>query len=165
MKIALASDHAGYAQLAGLREFLVELGHQPVDFGPAKLDPADDYPDFITPAAKAVASGDCDRGIVLGGDGQGEAMAANRVAGVRCAVFYGPAVARAMVDADGRHSHDPYEVVKLTRLHNDANMLALGARFLGMADIKHAAKLWLETGFSGETRHIRRIAKLDKGQR
>lgn len=162
MKIAIASDHAGYARLEMLREYLIELGHQPVDFGPHKLSPSDDYPDFIIPAAKAVASGECVRAIVFGGDGEGEAMAANRVKGIRCAVFYGPAVARQMVDANGRTSHDPFEIVKLTRLHNDANVLALASRFLLAADIKHAVKLWLETDFSHQPRHLRRIQKLDK---
>jgi len=90
MKIAIAADHAGFTLSAELKAYLVELGHSPVDFGPEKLDPKDDYPDFVLPAAKAVAGGLCERGVVIGGDGEGEAMAANRIKGVRCAVFYGP---------------------------------------------------------------------------
>ena len=91
MKIALATDHAGYAASEELLVYLRSLGHQCVDFRPADFDPDDDYPDFIMPAARAVASKACQMGIILGGSGQGEAMAANRIAGVRAAVFYGPA--------------------------------------------------------------------------
>ena len=161
MKIALACDHTGLEQLAQIEKFLQELGHECLNFGPKKLDPDDDYPDFITPAAEAVASGECSRGIVLGGSGQGEAMAANRVAGVRCAVFYGPAVPRRAVDAQGHTSHDPYEIVRLSRLHNDANMLSIAARFVSVEEMKQVIKMWLLTPFSNEPRHERRIAKLD----
>ena len=162
MKIALASDHAGFSQLKGLQEYLESLGHEVSNFGPKKFDPDDDYPDFIVPAAMAVAGGECERGIILGGSGQGEAMAANKVRGVRCAVFYGPAVPRKVVDAEGRTSHNPYEIVKLTRQHNDANMLSFAARFVAMSDIKQVIKLWLETTFSNDDRHRRRNHKLDE---
>jgi len=161
MIIALATDHAGFEQLKELQRFLELAGHVCKNFGPTSLAPDDDYPDYIFPAAKAVASGDCQMGIILGGSGQGEAMAANRVKGVRCAVFYGPAVARRPVDIEGDISHNPYEVVKLERQHNDANMLSLAARFVSLEDMKQVIKLWLETPFSGEERHKRRIAKLD----
>ena len=162
MKIALAADHAGFTQMAELKSFLTSLGYEFIDFGAPQLDPKDDYPDFVMPAAKAVASGECQMGIVMGGDGQGEAMAANRVKGVRCAVFYGAVTPRGVVDVTGRVSHDPYEVVRLSRLHNNANMLSLGARFLAVLDIKNAVKLWLETGFSEDSRHARRNKKLDE---
>ena len=162
MIIALATDHTGLEQLKELQEFLESLGHECKNFGPASLNPNDDYPDFIVPAAQAVASGDCQKGIIMGGSGQGEAMAANRIKNVRCAVFYGPAVPRKVVDADGRTSHNPYEIIILSRLHNDANMLSLAARFVSLEDIKQVVKLWLETNFEGEERHVRRIAKLDK---
>ena len=162
MIIALASDHAGYEQLKDLVEYLESLGHEVRGFGPQSLNPSDDYPDFIIPAAKAVASGECDRGIVLGGDGEGETMAANKIKGVRCAVFYGPAVPRAVVDAKGRVSHDPYEIVKLSRLHNDANVLSLATRFVALSDMKHVIKLWLGTPFSKEERHVRRIDKINQ---
>lgn len=162
MKIALASDHAGFEQLKELQEYLEENGYDCQNFGPQKLDPADDYPDFIIPAAKAVAAGECERGIALGGSGQGEAMAANKIPGVRCAVFYGPAIARGVVDADGRTSHDPHEIIKLPRLHQDANMLSLAAHFVNLADMKDVIKLWLNTPFSDEARHLRRIKKLDE---
>jgi ribose 5-phosphate isomerase B len=88
--------------------------------------------------------------------------AANRIKGVRCAVFYGPSVAKMVVDSNGRTSHDPYEIVKLSRLHNDANMLSLAARFVSLEDMKKVIKLWLITDFEGEDRHTRRIKKLDQ---
>jgi ribose 5-phosphate isomerase B len=162
MNIALATDHAGFEQLRELKEYLEDLGHECRDFGPAALNPDDDYPDFIRPAAQAVAARDCEMGIILGGSGQGEAMAANRLNGIRCAVFYGPAVAKGIVDVSGRVSHDPYEVIKLSREHNDANMLSLAARFVSLEEMKQAIKLWLETPFSEEARHKRRIKKLDE---
>ena len=161
MKIDLATDHAGFEQLKELQEFLEDLGHECQNFGPDSLKPDDDYPDFIIPAAEAVAKGDCQMGLIMGGSGQGEAMAANRVKGARCAVFYGPAVARKVVDAEGHTSHNPYEIIKLSRQHNDANMLSLAARFVALEDMKQAVKLWLETPFSDEERHRRRNQKLD----
>jgi ribose 5-phosphate isomerase B len=162
MKIAITSDHTGYEQLKDLETFIKSLGHEVQNFGPAKLNPDDDYPDFITSAAKAVASSECDKGIILGGSGQGEAMSANRFKGVRCAVFYGPAVPRKVIDAEGHTSHDPYAIVRLSRQHNDANMLSLAARFVALGDMKNVIKLWLDTPFSGEERHARRIKELDK---
>ncbi|MEK7561617.1 MAG: RpiB/LacA/LacB family sugar-phosphate isomerase [Patescibacteria group bacterium] len=162
MTIALASDHAGFEQLKQLQDFLESIGHKCHNFGPVTLTPDDDYPDFIFPAAKAVASGGCERGIIMGRSGQGEAMAANRIKGVRCAVFYGPAVPRRVVDAHGRSSHNPYEIIRLSRTHNDSNMLSLAASFVSLQDIKSAVKLWLETPFSAEDRHERRIKELDE---
>jgi len=162
MTIALATDHAGFEQLKELQVYLVSAGYVCKNFGPASLNPDDDYPDFIGPAAVAVASGECETGIILGGSGQGEAMAANRVKGVRCAVFYGTAVPRRVVDVNGRTSHDPYEIVRLSRTHNNANMLSLASRFVSLEEMKLAVKLWLETPFAGEERHQRRIEKLDK---
>ena len=161
MTIALATDHAGFEQLRDLQTYLESLGHECRNFGPKSLKTDDDYPDFIIPAAKAVAAGQCERGIVMGVSGQGEAMAANRLKGVRCAVFYGPAVPRKVVDAAGTLSHDPLEIVRLTRRHNDANMLSLAARFVGLEDMKQVVRLWLDTPFSDEERHKRRIKKLD----
>lgn len=162
MTIALASDHAGYEQLKELAEYLQSQGHEVKNFGPSNLNPEDDYPDFIIPAARAVASGECQRAVILGGSGQGEAMAANKIKGVRCAVFYGPAVPRKVVDASGRQSHDPYEIVRLSREHNDANILSLAARFVHLNDMRQVIKLWLETPFKNEERHQRRINKLNE---
>ena len=132
-----------------------------MDFGPKTLDIADDYPDFMFPAARAVANGECEVGIIMGGSGQGEAMAVNRIKGVRCTVFYGPAIAKTAVDAEGNKSEDPYEILKLSRQHNHANMLSLSARFLSLDEMKQAVKIWLETPYSGEERHARRVKKLD----
>lgn len=161
MKIALGTDHAGFEQLKQLKEYLAAEGHECVDFGPAVFDEADDYPDFIFPAARAVADGECEAGIILGGSGQGEAMAANRVKGVRCTLFYGPAVAKTAVDAEGTVSEDPYEILRLSRQHNHANVLSLSGRFLALDEMKQAIKVWLGTPYSDAERHARRVGKLD----
>lgn len=161
MIIALTTDHAGFDALKELKVFLQDLGHECVDYGPTQFDADDDYPDYIFPAAHAVAEGTCQRAIIMGGSGQGEAMAANRVPGVRAALFYGPVTAKVAVDAEGTMSDDPYEIIKLSRQHNDANVLSLSGRFLSLDEMKYALKLWLDTPFSGAPRHIRRIDKLD----
>jgi ribose 5-phosphate isomerase B len=144
MKIVLASDHAGYELKEVLKTHLVSLGHEVEDVGANTLDPTDDYPNFIVPAAHMVADGVCERGIILGGSGQGEAMAANRVMGVRAAVYYG----------------EPSDIVRLSREHNDANILSLGARFLAQEEALRAVDAWLAAPFSGDERHARRIQKL-----
>ena len=162
MKIALAADHAGFEKLKGLGFYLESLGHQCQNFGPPSFKPGDDYPDFVLPAARAVSSGEYQKAIIMGGDGEGETMAANRIKGVRCALYYGPAVPKSPVDATSRVSHDPLEIVRLSRKHNDANVLSLAARFLSINEMKQVVKLWLETPFSDDERHTRRIAKLDK---
>ena len=162
MKIAVSTDHAGYEALKQLKVFLQDQGHEVVDYGPRELDVDDDYPDFIFPAAQAVATGECEKGIILGGSGNGEAMAANRVKGIRCALFYGPVLAKEAVDAEGHMSDDPYEIVKLSRQHNDANMLSLSGRFLTLNEMHEAIRVWLETPFTGLDRHARRITKLDQ---
>jgi ribose 5-phosphate isomerase B len=162
MKIALATDHTGFEQLKLLQAFLESLGHSCQNFGPKEFTPEDDYPDFIKPAAEAVARGEFERGIILGGSGQGEAMVANRVHGARCAVFYGPVVPLRVVDAEGHQSRDPYSIVRLSREHNNANMLSLAARFVELDSMKDVVKLWLETEFTGEDRHERRVKKIDE---
>ncbi|OGL35073.1 hypothetical protein A3F65_01895 [Candidatus Saccharibacteria bacterium RIFCSPHIGHO2_12_FULL_47_16b] len=162
MKIALATDHAGYEQLKELKSYLQSLGHECEDFGPKQYDPDDDYPDFIMPAAKAVAAGQCQFGIILGRSGQAEAMAANRIKAVRCGLYYGPAVPIEAVDASGETSTDPYEVIKKSRQHNDANMFAIAASYVSVDEMKKVIKAWLETPFSNEPRHIRRHQKLDE---
>lgn len=162
MKIAITTDHAGFGALQQLDVYLQSLGHQTVNFGPKTLDMDDDYPEFMFPAAKAVANGECERGIILGGSGQGEAIAANRIKGVRAALFYGPVLAKTAIDAEGQMSTDPYEIVKLSRQHNDANILSLSGRFLTIDEMKTAIKIWLETPFSGVERHARRVKQLDQ---
>jgi ribose 5-phosphate isomerase B len=162
MKIALATDHAGFEQLKDIQEYLESLGHECYNFGPQSLNINDDYPDFIFKAAQAVAEGSCERGVVLGGSGQGEAMVANRLKGVRCALFYGPAVMGRIINNDGRVSSSPYEIIRLSRQHNNSNMLSMAARFVSLIDMKQVVKLWLETPFGEEPRHVRRIDKLDR---
>lgn len=162
MKIALSTDHAGFDQLKSLEEFLVSKGHECVNYGPKEFDAEDDYPDFIFPAAEAVANGECEAGIIMGGSGQGEAMAANRVKGVRCMVYYGPAKAVGAVDADGNESTDEYEILRLSKQHNNANMISFAARFVSQSEIEKAAMLWLNEPFSEAERHARRIGKLDR---
>ncbi len=145
MKIFLASDHAGFELKQKLIDHLHARGHEVEDYGPTRLNPADDYPDYITPCAKAVADTHDSMGIVAGMSGQGEAMAANRVRGVRAAVYYG----------------GPTDIIKLSRRHNDANMLSLGARFVAPEEATQAVDTWLATQFEHDERHQRRILKMD----
>ena len=164
MTIYLASDHAGFELKEKVKKFLVDSGYTVKDFGAHTLNPNDDYPDFIRKAALAVASDpEHSRGVVLGGSGQGEAMVANRVRGVRAAVYYSPAVAHtpseALAKGGAKDGGTPLSIITLSREHNDANILSLGARFLTEEQAIHAVKLWLETPFSNEERHKRRIAK------
>lgn len=162
MKIYIGSDHAGYELKEKLKTYFVELGHIVEDKGAFKYDADDDYPDFIRPVAEAVAGNTESLGIIMGGSGQGEAMCANRTAGARAIVFYGEALAKEAIDINGHKSADSFEIIKLARIHNDANILSLGARFLSFDEIKFAIDLFLATKFEGEERHLRRIKKLDK---
>ncbi|MEW5907732.1 MAG: RpiB/LacA/LacB family sugar-phosphate isomerase [Patescibacteria group bacterium] len=147
LKIYLGSDHAGFELKEKLRKYLKELKYQVNDLGNALYEEQDDYPDFIFPVARAVARdpNQC-RGIILGGSGQGEAIVANRIKGVRAIVLY----------------HYDKDIIHLSREHNDANVLSVGARFISEGDAKKAVKLWLETPFSGKERHKRRIKKIDQ---
>src|SRR5438105_758271 len=106
MKIALSTDHAGFEALKTLKDFLESQGHECLDLGPKAFEPDDDYPDLIFPAAQALANGEAERGIIMGSSGQGEAMTANRVKGVRCALYYGPAKPPGAVDVDGKTAED-----------------------------------------------------------
>ena len=157
MTIYLAADHAGFALKEKAKKFLIESGHEVTDCGAHKLVAGDDYPVYMGKAAEAVADDPGSRGIIFGGSGQGEAMVANRTPGVRAAVFYGPEVAKAAVDAEGRQSADPFEILKLERAHNDSNMLSIGARFVSEVDALKAIQIWLATPFSRSERHERRI--------
>lgn len=145
MKVHLATDHAGLELKDKIKLYLIELGHEVIDHGAYEFDALDDYPDFIFPCAKAVAEDQESRGIILGGSGQGEAMAANRIKGIRAAVFY----------------NGPEEIIKLSRQHNNANILSLGARFMTEEEIYRIIKIWFGEDFEGG-RHQRRIEKLDK---
>ncbi len=153
MKIFLAADHAGFALKQALAEHIRTLGHEVEDMGAFTENPDDDYPDFVTPLARAVASDATARGIIVGGSGQGEAMCANRIRGVRAAVFYGPC--RDVLRPDMMNT----DIVKLAREHNDANVLSIGARFVSGEDADLAVRIFLETPFSASTRHARRLAK------
>lgn len=142
MKIALGADHAGFRTKERIKVFLENQGHTVMDFGTHSEEPVD-YPDFIRPAAKAVASGECERGIILGGSGNGEAMVANRIPGIRCAVCWSVPSA------------------KLARQHNDANMISIGARLIEEPLALQIVETWLKTPFEGG-RHVRRIRKIDE---
>jgi ribose 5-phosphate isomerase B len=151
-KIYIGTDHAGFKLKQELVSFIKELGFQVVDCGAYKYEKEDDYPDYISPVAKAVAlNPEHNIGIILGGSGQGEAIVANRYPNVRAIVFYGD---------PGLFPKD--DIIKLGRLHNDSNILSLGARFLNLKDAKVAVEVWLGTNFSGEERHVRRIKKIEK---
>lgn len=141
MKIALATDHAGFEYKEKIREHLTAKGHFVEDFGTYSSERVD-YPDFIRPAAKAVATGNCERGIVLGGSGNGEAIAANRFRGIRCAVCWNE------------------ESARLARLHNDANMISLGQRMMSLETALAIVDIWLETEFESG-RHVERLKKLE----
>ncbi len=146
MTIFITSDHAGFKLKNILGAYLADHGYMVIDRGPEIYDSGDDYPDFAFQVAEDVARDPHSaRGIVIGGSGQGEAMAANRVKGIRAAVYYG-----------GKK-----DIIRLSREHNDANILSFGARFVDEDEAKQAAVLWLETQFSGDARHVRRIRKLD----
>lgn len=162
MKVYLATDHAGFELKNKLVEFLKKEGYDAEDCGPDTYDKDDDYPDFISKAAKKVSENPEEFGIVLGGSGQGEAIVANKFKNVRCALFYGPVIPAASTDISGKQSDDPLEMLRLTREHNNSNMLSLGVRFLSEQDAFNAVKLFLESKYSGEERHARRIEKIKK---
>lgn len=161
MKVYLATDHTGFALKNKVKQFLTVKGYEVEDCGAFSSDPHDDYPDFIGKAAEKVAQNpENARGIIFGGSGEGEAMVANKYKGVRCALFYAPAVPVAAADISGRVSSDPFEIIRLSREHNNANMLSLSSRFLLEADVMSAILLWLETPFSSDERHRRRVEKI-----
>jgi len=163
MIIYLATDHAGFALKEKVKKFLIDSGYTVEDCGAHTLNPDDDYPDFIRIAAEAVSkceqekkeTGDLSRAcraIIFGGSGQGEAMVANRIKRVRAVVYYGePSVALA------KDEEPKLSIIKLSREHNDANILSIGARFMSEKKALQAIDLWLTTSFSEEERHKRRI--------
>lgn len=162
MKVYLATDHAGFELKNKLVEFLKSEGFDAEDCGPFEYDKNDDYPDWISKAAEKVSGNPDSFGIVLGGSGQGEAIVANKFKNVRCALFYGPVIPPVAIDITGDTSDDPYEMLRLTREHNNSNMLSLGVRFLTEQDAMNAAKLFLQSKYSAEERHARRIEKIKK---
>jgi len=147
MKIVLATDHAGFELKEKIKQYLINNNIEVKDFGAFVYDKNDDYPDFIFPAAKYVSDNSNVKGIIFGGSGQGEAISANRILGVRAAVYYG----------------SKNEIIDLSRQHNDANILSMGARFISKEEAIEAINSWLKIEFEGG-RHKRRIEKLDKIQ-
>jgi ribose 5-phosphate isomerase B len=142
MKISLGTDHAGFHHKEKVKALLEQLGHEVKDFGTFSEE-AVDYPVFVRPAAEAVAKGECERGIVFGGSGNGEAMAANKVRGVRCALCWNE------------------ETARLSRQHNDANVLSMGERVIPEETALAIVRVWLTTDFEGG-RHAKRIAQLER---
>lgn len=142
MKIAIGSDHAGFEYKEKIKVLLTSLGHEVRDFGTSSNEPVD-YPLFIRPTAEAVARGECDRGIVLGGSGNGEAIVANKVRGIRCALCWS------------------LETARLAREHNDSNVLSIGERMIPLDLTLEIVRVWLETPFEGG-RHARRIAEIEQ---
>ena len=164
--IFIAADHAGYELKNKLIEHLESKGYQIEDCGAYQFDPNDDYPDFVGKAAQAVSKNpNEDRGIVIGGSGQAEAITANKFKNIRAALFYGKTDFVKVADINGRESADPYEIVRLSREHNDTNVLSLAARFLSEDEAKEAVDLWLSTKFDRASRHQRRHDKIAKIER
>lgn len=143
MKIAIGSDHAGFHHKEAIKHFLTALGHEVIDKGTDAETPSVDYPRFIRPVAEAVAAGDVERGVVLGGSGNGEAMMANRIKGVRAALCWNE------------------ESARLGRQHNDANVISIGERMMSQETALKLVQIWLDTPFEGG-RHQLRIQELDE---
>jgi len=143
--IHLATDHAGFEMKEFIISALEELGYQIQDHGAFEYDEGDDYPDFISLAAQAVSDNPDDRAIIFGGSGQGEAIAANRYSNVRATTYY----------------HFDPEIIKLSREHNNANILSIGTRFLSNEEVLESVLFWLEIPFTEEERHQRRIEKIE----
>lgn len=143
MKIAIGSDHAGFRYKEAIRQYLTNLGHEVIDKGTYAETPSVDYPVYIRPVAEAVAAGDVDRGIVLGGSGNGEAIMANRIKGVRCGLCWNE------------------ESARLCRQHNDANVMSIGERMMSEETALNLVQIWLDTPFEGG-RHLARIQQLDQ---
>lgn len=142
MKIYFATDHAGFELKEALIPYVESLGHETEDLGAYEYDKNDDYPDYVQKIEKMEEG---EKAIIMGGGGQGEAIVANRIKGVRAAVIYS-------LNQDA---------IRLSREHNDSNVLSLAARFISLDEAKDIVDLWIRTEFSGDERHIRRINKID----
>jgi ribose 5-phosphate isomerase B len=162
MKIYLATDHTGIELKNKVKDFLEKEGYEVEDCGAFTYDKYDDYPDWIGKAAEKVSEHPDERGIIFGGSGQGEAMVANKFKNVRCALFYTPALPTHAVNIEGDKSTDPFEILKLTREHNQANMLSIGFRFVKDEEVFKAITIWLAAPDPTEERHIRRVEKIRK---
>lgn len=146
MEIFLGSDHAGFELKEKIQKFLQSKDYIVTDCGPDVYDPMDDYPDFISRVAENVSNNSDAKGIILGRTGQGEAIVANRFARVRAVVYYG-----------GKE-----DIVRMSREHNDANIISFGAQFMTYEEVVHAITMWLAIPFSGDERHLRRINKIEE---
>lgn len=153
--IYIASDHAGFALKSELIQFLTEAGHTVGDEGAYMFDAEDDFPDYVIPAVEKCVQDENSFAIVIGASGQGEAMAAAKVKGARAAVYYGD-TGKTQLDANGT----ALSILESSRAHNNANVLALGARFITLEEAKKAVTVFLTTPFSSDERHIRRLQKL-----
>lgn len=152
LRIFIGSDHAGLSHKTEIIKRLRESGHEVIDCGNSEYDEKDDYPDFVSKVAREISQNPANSvGIVFGGSGQGEAMVANRFRKVRAAVYYG----------DKESIPGDHDIIELARTHNDANVLSIGARFVTVEESLEAVNRFLETPFSNEERHKRRIAKID----
>ncbi len=146
MKIYLASDHAGFELKEKIEVFLEQKGFEVEDVGPNEFDPTDDYPQLILPAAKKVSEDSSSKGVIFGYSGQGEAIVANKVKGIRAVVYYG----------------GDTEIIDLSRVHNDANVLSIGAHFVSETEAQVVIESWLNKEFPGEVRHSRRIKEIQE---
>ncbi len=165
MTIFIATDHAGFELKEKIKNDLLAKGYQVEDCGAFEYNPDDDYPDTISKAAEKISTSPSDKAIIFGSSGQGEAIVANKFSNVRAVVFYGPYVPQDTIDVSGKTSDDPFEVVRLARIHNDANILSLGAHILNFDDAIRAVDVFLQTDFSNEERHTRRIEKINNIER
>ncbi|OGD85154.1 hypothetical protein A2696_00225 [Candidatus Curtissbacteria bacterium RIFCSPHIGHO2_01_FULL_41_13] len=160
MRVYIAADHAGFYLKKSLIQYLKIKGYEVEDCGAFEMNEDDDYPDFIIPCAQKVVDDTGSLGIVIGGSGQGEAIAANKVKGIRAAVFYGPST-HSTNSVQASSGQAATQIPKLAREHNDANILSLGARFISGDDAKKAVTSWLEAKFEGG-RHVARLKKIEE---
>ncbi len=159
MKVVFAADHGGFALKEKLKPYVASLGYEVVDMGAHELDMADNYPPIIQAGAREVAKDlQNSRGIIIGGSGQGEAFAANRIKGIRAVVYYGEP-ARPQIDADGK----ALDMITSTREHNNSNILSLAGRFLTEEEAKDAVKRWLSAKYEPSSRHELRHKQVDEG--
>lgn len=162
MNIYLATDHAGFALKEVVKEFLLGEGHSVEDLGATVFDKHDDYPDFISKAAEKISSNPYDFAVIFGGNGQAEAFLANKYPHVKAVVFYGTKTPVVSVDVNDRTSDDPYEMIRLVREHDNANILSLAARFVTNEETLEAVRLFISTLFPKDERHVRRLTKIDE---
>ena len=142
-KLIVGCDHAGFEMKEEIKSWLFDIGYEVEDVGARELAPDDDYPDYTIPMTEKILADKSSRGVFFGGSGQGEAMCANRHSGIRAGVYYG----------------GDLEIIRKMREHNNTNVLSIGARFININEAKEAIKLWINTKFPGDERHVRRLSK------